>query len=377
MDPLLLAAQLTLGVLGVLGVATASPENAFDHLWRMALAVALTFIVSRISPQRVVRFSASFFLGVLALLVLVLFVGVSPDGSEANRWLDLRFFTLQPSELMKVAVIAYLTAFFHNHLSSFQVWRPMFMVGLAVALIVAEPNISTAIFIFLLALAIMVAAGTTLWRLVRLNLLIAVFVAFFIAPLLNSQYPYLADRIGAHFGTLGSEEMEAVNYQADLATQVLQDAGIVGVGVGQPYYLPARDTDMIAISIGRALGLIGTATLFALYLLVALRGVQIASRVSGPCALLAIGATTYICGQAALNLLVAAKIIPVTGVPLPFVSYGFNSLLSVATAFGFLHAAHRVARAQQHSLSQPGETNSSSQQVGQQVRQQAGQQVRT
>ncbi len=346
MDPLLLAAQLTLGVLGVLGVATANPDAAFDHFWRVALAVILTFIVSRISPQRVVRLSTGFFLTVLALLFLVLFVGVSPDGSEAKRWLDLGFFTLQPSELMKVAVIAYLTAFFHNHLSSFQVWRPMVLISIAVGLILAEPNVSTAIFIFFLGLAIMIAAGTTVWRLVRLNLLVAVLVTVFVVPQLNAEYPYLAQRIKGYLGMLDNAASADVNYQADRAETYLRGGGLVGVGAGQPYYLPARDTDMIAISVGHALGLVGTATLFALYLFIALRGVQIASRVTGPGALLAIGATTYVCGQAGLNLLVAARILPVTGVPLPFVSYGFNSLISVAIALGFLHAAHRAARSQ-------------------------------
>ena len=143
MDPLLLAAQLTLGALGVLGVATANPELAFSHFGRILITLVITVIVARISPQRVVKLSTGFFLTVLMLLVLVLFIGISPDGSEANRWLNLGFFTLQPSELMKVAVIAYLTAFFHNHLSNFQVWRPLLMIGFAVALIIFEPNIST------------------------------------------------------------------------------------------------------------------------------------------------------------------------------------------------------------------------------------------
>ena len=167
-----------------------------------------------------------------------------------------------------------------------------------------------------------------------------------VAPFLNTQYGYISARIGAHYGTLGTAESEALNYQADRAEAYLRGAGLVGVGPGQPYYLPARDTDMVAVSVGRALGLVGTATLFALYLLIALRGVQIASRVTGPGSLLAIGATTYVCGQAALNLLVAAKILPVTGVPLPFVSYGFNSLISVGMALGLLHAAYRAARVQ-------------------------------
>ena len=343
MDPFLVAAQLTLGALGVLGVATAAPELAFDHLGRVVFAFLITALVSRVSPQRVVKLSAPFFLGVLALLVLVLFIGVSPDGSDANRWLDLGFFTLQPSELMKVAVIAYLTAFFYNHLGGVEVWRPLVMVGIAVSLIAAEPNISTALFIFLLGLAVMVAAGTTFLRLLRLNLVVAAIVAFLAVPLLNLQYPYLAERVGAHFGTLGGDEAEAVNYQAERAERYLREAGLVGVGAGEPFYLPARDTDMIAVSVARALGFVGTGTLFALYLFIAFRGLRIAARTSGPGALLAAGATAYICGQAALNLLVAARLLPVTGVPLPFVSYGFNSLISVAMALGFLHAAYRAS----------------------------------
>jgi len=346
-DPLLMAAQLTLGALGVLGVATANPEGWTDHLARVGVALVITVFAARLSPLRVVRLSKGFCITVLLLLVAVLFVGVSPEGSDARRWLDLGVFTLQPSELMKVAVIAYLTAFFHNHLANWQVWRPLFIVGLAVGLILAEPNVSTAIFIFLLGLAIMVAAGTTLGRLVRLNLIVALFAALIVVPYMNTQFSYLSERISAYLDGRGAQEQtQAGGYQAAQAERYLREGGVVGVGVGQPLYLPARDTDMIAISIGHALGLVGTVTLFALYLLIALRGLQIASSVTGPGALLAIGATTYICGQAALNLMVAARLLPVTGVPLPFVSYGFNSLISVAIAMGFLQSAYRELRAQ-------------------------------
>ena len=347
MDPLLMAAQLTLGALGVLGVATANPEAWFDHLLRVVVALVITVFVSRLSPLRVVGLSKGFCITVLLLLVAVLFVGIEPEGSDAKRWLDLGIFTLQPSELMKVAVIAYLTAFFHNHLANWQVWRPLFIVGLAVGLILAEPNVSTAIFIFLLGLAVMVAAGTTLSRLVRLNLIIALFAALIVVPYLNVQYAYLGKRISAYVDGLGAQEQtQEGGYQAAQAERYLREGGVVGVGVGQPLYLPARDTDMIAVSIGHALGLVGTTTLFALYLLIALRGLQIASRLTGPGALLAVGATSYICGQAALNLLVAARLLPVTGVPLPFVSYGFNSLVSVAIAMGFLQSAYRELRVQ-------------------------------
>jgi cell division protein FtsW len=100
---------------------------------------------------------------------------------------------------------------------------------------------------------------------------------------------------------------------------------------------------MIAVSIGHSLGLLGMLTVVALYVVIAVRGIRIAGSLSGPGSLLAAGATAYICGQASLNLLVAAGLLPVTGVPLPFVSYGMNSLISVAIAMGFIHSAHRQA----------------------------------
>ncbi len=94
-----MAAQLTLGALGVLGVATANPEGWTDHLARVGVALLITVFAARLSPLRVVRLSKGFCITVLLLLVAVLFVGVSPEGSDARRWLDLGVFTLQPSEL--------------------------------------------------------------------------------------------------------------------------------------------------------------------------------------------------------------------------------------------------------------------------------------
>ncbi len=123
-------------------------------------------------------------------------------------------------------------------------------------------------------------------------------------------------------------------------------AGFIGIGPGTPVRVPEAETDMIAVAIGQALGLVGIATLIFLYVLIGGRGIRIAAARPGPGSLLAAGATTYICGQAALNLLVASGLFPITGIPLPFVSYGLNSLVSVSLAMGFIHASYRQARAE-------------------------------
>lgn len=346
MDPILIAAQLTLGMLGVLGVATSEPALWPRQLLMVGIGLAITALVSRVSPNRIIKASPWVYGTVFLMLVLVLFIGVSPEGSESKRWLDLGIITVQPSELMKVAVIAYLAAFFYNHLGNWHLWRPMVVIGLAAGLIVAEPNVSTSIFIFMLAFAIMAVAGTTLLRLTSISVAAGLLAILIAGPYL-SQYGYLQDRLAAFSDLHGEREhTQTISYQAVQARNVLAKAGFFGTGPGRAIPVPEAHTDMIAISVAKALGITGIATLIILYGVIALRGVVIASSLEGPGSLLAAGAATYICAQAALNLLVASGFLPVTGVVLPFVSYGSNSLVSVSIAMGFLHSAYRQARAE-------------------------------
>lgn len=344
MDPLLIVTQLALSALGVLGVATGAPEAWEEHAGRAVLGIMLTLVVARLSPRTVVRLSPWAYVGVLLLLALVIPFGISPAGSESNRWLPIGGFALQPSELMKVTVVAYLSAFFYNHLGDWQIWRPMVVIGLAAGAIVMEPDVSTALFVFALAFAIMLAAGTTLTRLLSITIAAALIAAVFAGPYLG-QYVYIKDRITGFYDLWGDQEQaQTLSYQALQARRTVARSGLFGIGSGRPVSVPDADTDMVAISVAQALGLIGVMSLCILYGLIAIRGVQIASSLSGPGSLLAAGAATYICGQAALNLLVASGLLPVTGVPLPFVSYGLNSLVSVAVAMGFIHSAYRQSR---------------------------------
>ena len=254
--------------------------------------------------------------------------------------------SLQPSEFMKVAVIAYLTAFFYNHLGNWEIWRPMLVIGLAAGLIVIEPDVSTALFLFVLAFTIMLAAGTSVVRLVSISTAAAI-VAMLVAGTYLSQFDYLQKRIVGFTDMLGGQEhTDTVSYQAYVARRALMEAGVTGIGPGVPVGVPEADTDMVAVAIGRSLGLIGMVTLVTMYVLLVGRGLRIAGSLNGPASLMAAGSSAYIGGQAAVNLLVTAGLLPVTGIPLPFVSYGLNSLLSCAIATGFIHAAYRHARAE-------------------------------
>lgn len=341
----MLSIQVMLAAIGLVGVAAAEPSVALEHGSRAVIALVLTVIVARLSPRAVVKVSPYLFVTVLLMLVAVLFVGVSPEGSDSKRWLLVFGFTLQPSEFMKIAVIAYLTAFFHNHLGDWQIWRPMLVIGLAVAAIIAQPNLSTGLFIFVLAFGVMVIAGISLGRLASISVAAAL-IGLLLGGSYISQFGYMKDRLVGFADLWGAQALTDETYQSNRALEAMSMGGLTGIGTGRPVNVPEVHTDFVSVAVAQATGLLGVAALVALYLLLASRSVTLARAVTGPASLLAGGAAAYVCGQAAINLLVASGMAPVTGVPLPGVSFGFNSQLSVAIAFGFIHIAFRQARAE-------------------------------
>ncbi len=344
MDPVLLSIQLLLGFIGILGVATGEPSVVVEHAGRFLGAFLLTLVVGRMKPSAIVRLSPFAYVVTLGLLILVLFKGISPDGSASHRWLDLGFFTLQPSELMKVAVIAYLASFFHNHLGNTPVWRPTLVIGLACGLILLQPDLSTSVFTFLMALGIMFIGPVKPGKVLAVGGL-ALVVGVLVGSMLLSDFTYFQERITGFLDMRGEQtQTQGISYQAAQARTVILSAGLVGIGPGRPNRVPEAETDMVAVSVTQALGFLGIGTVITLFVLLGVRGLKIASSVRGPASLLAAGATIYICGQAGLNLGVAAGLLPVTGIPLPFLSYGLNSLLSVSLAMGFIHGAYRQAR---------------------------------
>lgn len=344
MDRTLILIQLLLGAFGILGVATGEPSAAFEHGTRFLACFGLTLFVGRLKPRAIVRLSPIAYFVVLGLLILVLIIGVSPAGSESKRWLLIGNLSLQPSELMKVTVVAYLAAFFYNHLGNWELWRPIVVIGIAAALIVVEPDVSTAAFLFALAFGIMIAAGTSFGRLLAISAA-ALAVAALLAGTYLAQFNYLGDRVSGFFDLRGEQTATATtSYQGWRAQQVLVSAGVFGTGPGRPNRVPEAETDMVSVAVTQSLGLIGVIFVITLYVLLGLRGMRISAALQGPGSLLAAGATIYICGQAALNLLVASGLFPITGIPLPLMSYGLNSLISISVALGFIHSAYRQVR---------------------------------
>jgi cell division protein FtsW len=301
-----------------------------------AFGLAVMHVVARHGLETIRRLTPAI-LGVsLFLLFAVLFAGSSVNG--ASRWIGPSALQLQPSELAKVALILYgadLLARKPKRARTLQGLMPLLLVvGVATLLIVAEPDLGTAMVVAFAVAATLVAAGMRLRDLA----LIGAALAFF-ALLMTVVEPYRMERLTGflHPGA----DASGAGFQAAQAKIALGSGGIFGVGIGngvqKAYYLPEAHTDMISAVIGEELGLVGILGVVGLFSLFGYAGLQVAKKAKdGYGKLLVAGLTSLILVQAAINLFAVMGLAPLTGVPLPFVSYGNSSLLAVLFAVGLI-----------------------------------------
>jgi cell division protein FtsW len=347
---LLLTATLCLLAFGVVMVFSASSTTSLlgesgdsaYYLKRTVLFGAGGLLVMRVLSLRGMRLlrpltpllvAASFF-GLLA--VLIPGVGLSANG--ARRWIGAGLFQVQPSEFAKLALILYgahLLAARPRMTRSIRTLMPyLAVVGLACTLMVAEPDLGTAIVLCLATGALLVAAGVRIRHLALLGA--AVGVVLLLAIVLE---PYRMQRLTGFLHPTG--DPGGAGFQAIQAKIALGSGGIFGVGLGQSlqkaFYLPEAHTDMIAAVAGEELGLVGLSMLVGLFGLFGYAGLRTAQRARDRYGkLLAAGLTSLILVQGIVNLFAVLGLAPLTGVPLPFVSYGNSSLLVMLAATGLL-----------------------------------------
>jgi cell division protein FtsW len=347
---LLLTATLCLLALGAVMVFSASSttrvlsdgglsDSAF-YLKRTLLFGAVGLLIMHLTARHGLGFFRRLTPAILAvslfLLVAVLFAGSSANGS--TRWLGSGFLQVQPSELVKVALILYaadLLARKPKRVRSLEGLRPfLLVVGASMLLIVAEPDLGTAIVVCLTAAATLVAAGMR----ARDLALIGAVLAFF-ALLATVIEPYRMARLTG-FLNPGSDAGGA-GFQAAQAKIALGSGGLFGVGIGngvqKAFYLPEAHTDMISAVIGEELGLVGVLGVVGLFGLFAYAGLQIARKAKDIYGkLLVAGLTSLVLVQATVNLFAVMGLAPLTGVPLPLVSYGNSSLIATLFAVGLI-----------------------------------------
>lgn len=270
------------------------------------------------------------------LLLAVLVAGTNVNGS--SRWLGSGFLQIQPSELAKVALILYgadLLARKPKRVRSIEGMMPfLLVVGAASLLIVAEPDLGTTLVIAFAVAATLVAAGARLRDLALIGFALA-----FFGLVMTVVEPYRMARLTA-FLSPGADATGA-GFQAAQAKIALGSGGIFGVGIGngvqKAFYLPEAHTDMISAVIGEELGLVGILGVVGLFSIFGYAGLRIAKEArDGYGKILAAGLTSLVLVQATINLFAVMGLAPLTGVPLPFVSYGNSSLLATLFAVGLI-----------------------------------------
>ena len=314
--------------------------NSVYYLKRQGLfaliGVAALVLARHWNYRRLRYLSPSLLLGSLFLLVLALVAGHNVNG--ARRWIALGPATFQPSELAKLSLCIWTAFYIARRPAPRTLGELMKPIGLVTAvfcaLVLAEPDLGTVIAICLMIGAMLLVAGAP----VRL---LGVATAIVGAVVLVSIWfePYRRSRIFSFVDPW--HDAQGAGFQTVQAMIGLGSGGIFGVGLGQGvqkvFYLPEAHTDMIFAIIGEELGLVGVTLVIAAYAAFGWAGLRIALRCQDPFGkALAVGITTLVCGQAALNLAAVVGLAPLTGIPLPLVSYGGTSIVVLLASVGIL-----------------------------------------
>jgi cell division protein FtsW len=307
----------------------------------LGLGLIILCIFSCIDYRFWKRIAFPTMIGTIVLLCIVLLPGIGIQALGAKRWINLGFFVLQPAEFAKLSMIIYLSAWFsgksNQRLISFLV-----LLGVFVGLIMLEPDLGTAMILILTSIGVYFFSGAPLQQFALVLPVIGVGVTS-----LALFSPYRFKRLLTFFNP--EQDPLGASYHIRQAIIAIGSGGIFGVGLGQSRqkyeYLPEANTDSIFAIIGEELGFIGCVALIAVYIFILWRGFRIARRMDDTFGRnLALGITTWIGIQTIINISAMVALIPLTGVPLPFISYGGSSLIIMFAACGILINISRFVR---------------------------------
>jgi rod shape determining protein RodA len=335
------------------------PGSPLYYVVRQAVYAVVGLVimvaVARFDISRLREHSRAIYAGMIVSIVLVFLVGVAARGSK--RWIDLPFFKFQPSELGKVLLILALSAFVVDRARRLggrdTTSRIVLLALIPAMLVVAQPDLGSGLVYLAIAVVTMFIAGTKWMHLAALGGLAvgAVLVVLLVAPAVGVEVlkPYQVDRLTAFVSP--TDDPQRQGYQLKQSITAIgsgQKLGRGPEGATQTRldFLPEHHTDFVFAVIGEQFGFLGAAvvlSLFALLLWRALRILTSAKNLYG--ALVAGGITAMLMFQIFVNVGMTIGIMPITGVPLPLVSYGGSSVLVTFLALGLLQSIHAQARA--------------------------------
>ncbi len=344
-DRWLLLATMLLSSIGILMVYDSSVSIALrdfsdpyhfvrEQIKWLALGFLAFGVFSRLPYETWRKVAVPALLVTIGLLLAVFIPGFGVRALGAHRWLNFGFFILQPAELAKLTMVIYLSAWFaikeRGRLLAF-----LLLLGMVVGLVIIEPDLGTAVTILLTALALYFLSGAPIVHFLALLPVLAVGIGG-----LAVAQPYRLRRVmtflNPDLDPLGS------SYQIRQALLAIGSGGLFGVGLGksrQKYeYLPEANTDSIFAILGEETGFVGSVIVVGLLVFLVWRCFKIAKRVNEPFGkLLTLGIGSWIGAQALINIGSMVALLPLTGVPLPLISYGGSNLVITLGSLGIVY----------------------------------------
>jgi cell division protein FtsW len=313
-----------------------SEELVWNHAAKVLIGLVLMIVFAKIDYRSLQGISATTVLIGVGFLLMVLVMGTEIKG--ASRWVRLGPFNFQPSELAKFSVVLHTAHLLSAPRATLRHWKTGIVPVLGwmlpvVVLIALQPNLSTASVIFLIVMVMMFLADVN-----GKHLAAVVGAGAVIAAVYAVSAEYRLRRLMVFFGV---GEDEPVRYQLDQALIAFGNGGITGVGPGQSrqrdWFLPESYGDFIFSIVGEEYGFIGVSLLIVAFVLIMWRGYTVAKKAPDAFGrLLAAGITTTLAVYAFVNAGVTCGVLPTTGLPMPFISYGGSSVFFSAIAVGVL-----------------------------------------
>jgi cell division protein FtsW len=308
-----------------------------SHLFKVILGIGAIILFAFIPYEYYRKMSKSLIIGTVILLVITLFFAPSIKG--AGRWLNLGFITIQPADIAKLVLVIHMALlleakanvidnFRHGYLYLF-IW----IMGIS-GLVMLQPNISSGIMLIIISLTLIYAGGAKLK-----HILVSLLISGTVIGIAAMIFPHSRSRIFSFVNSFSNSG--DLNFQVKQALYSLGSGGIFGVGIGNSMqsnlFLPEAYGDFIFAILGEELGLIGAISVLFSYLVLFVCGILVAKKTKDQFGqLLAFGITISIVFYAFINVAVTTGVMPTTGLPLPFISYGGTSLIFLCISVGIL-----------------------------------------
>lgn len=337
-----LVVLLAIGQVALFSAANQNPARIEDQMLNFTLAAMVMWVVACIPSQRLASLALPLYLFGVLLLVLVELVGVVSHG--AQRWLYIGF-RIQPSELMKVA-LPMTVAWYFDRFADEQGWKTYIaaaaIIAIPVVLIMKQPDLGTSLLVAASGFYVLFLAGLSWWLILAgvIAFLPVLYVVTHASMCVQLLHEYQCTRIATLLDP--SSDPLGAGYHTLQGTIAIGSGGLTGKGwfSGTQTHLdfiPERTTDFIVAVYGEEFGFIGMLVLVMAYFFVIVRGLMIARNAASPYGRLLAGALTLtFFTYAFVNMGMVSGILPVVGVPLPFISYGGTALVTLMIGFGIL-----------------------------------------